>query len=399
VQVVANFKPVEIYVQRQTDRQASEAAINSISDAGLKVVNTTYRRAYIDDPLDLKPDSTSAELDAILGLDSVLIERFSYQLAGCTLTVNRSAAECHDKLILIPDPKVDLRLFTRLIGACRQRFRPVDGQAVLDHLTDDQSRYLELRATSLHRLEAMQDDFFKKLQDFTLAQAKESERRRQELEEEFNTRALAVDQQYKEKQDALDKERTAIEEEKRSIDLRDNTIVRREIIEEVKKMLAERAKHFELSDNAQSRRKPIAIAYCALIGSLGALGLLFLICDLFTGNPAAALSPWIIARELAFMLGCALSVGFFIRWLNRWAQQHADEEFYSKRFELLSPVLTVRQSTERGEHIQSGIAKATGRSVVDSGSQTRLRAIRRYCPAGSSPCRGIWFGPSSALWG
>jgi hypothetical protein len=97
-------------------------------------------------------------------------------------------------------------------------------------------------------------------------------------------------------------------------------------------MLLERANAFKLSDSADKRRTPILIAYCVLTGVLG----LFAIILFFTNgsDKSGNFNPYHFGRQIATTLGFAITLGFFIRWLNNWSQQHADEEFYMKRFEL-----------------------------------------------------------------
>ena len=42
----------------------------------------------------------------------------------------------------------------------------------------------------------------------------------------------------------------------------------------------------------------------------------------------------ILVRQVVFTLAFATTAGFFLRWMNNWAQSHADEEFKLKRLEL-----------------------------------------------------------------
>ena len=61
---------------------------------------------------------------------------------------------------------------------------------------------------------------------------------------------------------------------------------------------------------------------------------------LLFGGAAAALfcgggtDPWLIGQRLAFTLAFGITAVFFVRWLYKWSQQHATEEFKLKRLDL-----------------------------------------------------------------
>jgi hypothetical protein len=328
-------------VDRVTDNEVVERLQRIVAEvqAGVKqfTVLPTFSQNTIETPFnDLKYDVKS-----ILSQDTIAISVFTLETgAGISISVRRQLDqdnqkwEPHDVISVSPsNSDIGLEVFTKIWAAARRHFSPIDRIAVLEHLTDDQRQYIEQRQLSLHRLETMQDEFFRKIQDFTVHQATAAQTNQAKLEEVFNSRATELEASHAALRKKLDDERAAFEEEKRQLDLRDSTVVRRSIRDEVKKLLSTRAEGFKLSEHAKEKTTPVFWAYIVLMMVLSGLAGFYIFKD-FEATAGATASPWLIGRQVAFTLAFAITAGFFIRWLNTAAQRHVDEEFQTKKYEL-----------------------------------------------------------------
>ncbi len=333
--MVSSYNSVSIRIERLSDKDVYNrlgeiASINSLSGVKFKVV-----------PIFTNNDLSNEETSDVVKSDSISLKRISISSNdGITVNVNRSLdtpdttwAAYDTVVIQVGNGNVPVKTVVSAITSVRSLFTPLDQRTVLDHLTDDQKAYVLQRQASLHRLESLQDEFFRKISSFTVEQANAAQTNQIKLEEVFQKRAKELESQYTELRRKLDEERREFEDRKKEIDLRDSTVVRRSIRDEVKKLLVDRKDGFALSKIAQSKQTPVLVAYVALLAIFGGLAVRFITND-FSATISDTPSPWLIGRQIAFTISFAVTAGFFIRWLNSSAQRHADEEFQTRKYEL-----------------------------------------------------------------
>ncbi|MGB3348288.1 MAG: hypothetical protein WBA85_05935 [Brucella anthropi] len=166
------------------------------------------------------------------------------------------------------------------------------------------------------------------------------------LEAEFASRAKQLDEDFQERSkkadDNLENERKKLREREdelaqrnRELDDRDNTTARRAQHATLKSRIAERAKAFEITPETKGARTPIHWGVMAGIAVL--LVLILLSTTSLSSLPAGASSlVWAVALIKPVGLTIALLglIAWYLRWMNRWFERHADAEFYLKQFEL-----------------------------------------------------------------
>ena len=109
--------------------------------------------------------------------------------------------------------------------------------------------------------------------------------------------------------------------------------LRRDLLAEIQK----RSDEFKLTKGTSDLRWPIHVACFIglLVITCGAIFYANQLTD-FIGVPEFQTLPFVVLtiKQVALTLG-AVGLGFFyIRWLNRWFQQHAKAEFELKQFQL-----------------------------------------------------------------
>jgi hypothetical protein len=340
---------VYVPIVRQSDRQVLENLRKAIEEVGLTVTNFTYRPVYMKESQEAPFTSPGNDLQSLLDQDSVIITHFFLETSADIALQIRRHLESADPSkqpindILQVDPRrqaANVGEFAKILAACRNKFNPIDRNSVLAQLNDDAKRHYAMREQELDRLATMQGDFFRKFKEFSTDQAKQISEHQAALDEAHAKRMTQLEQQYTERQAKLDDERKKFVEEKQQFDLRDTTAVRRDLVKGVKDILAARASNFRLSDDAYKRRSPVLWAFIVMVGTLGGLAATFIGMDLAgykgaeSGFSSIDARVMMIVRQIIFTIAFAIALSYFIKWLNNWSAQHANEEFYGKRFQL-----------------------------------------------------------------
>lgn len=161
----------------------------------------------------------------------------------------------------------------------------------------------------------------------------EDERLRQEREKiraELEAQRAQLLSEFETKRDELASQERALQAQLAEVDARAARHARRKIREDLKAELAARATKFELTSGTRALRAPITAV------TLSILGVLF--CALLWGI-ATALNHKLNdvatnVRLAAISFGFVSTLVFYLRWQNRWFEQHAQEEFRLKRMAL-----------------------------------------------------------------
>lgn len=322
-------------------RESDQTVFNLLNDVAAKLPGWSIRavswHSIASESATTHPFREAQEqIESILRLNTVALNLCQFEFSnGAAIQVHRhldsaNPSTLHDRIQLSPGGSSETDFLT-LIAATRESFRPIDSLPLLEQLEDHHKEYLTARELDIHNLQNTLHGLFTKLQDFTISQTSQYQNRREHLEESFATRTQELENEHRAKLEAIEEERKKLDEQRKAMDLRESTAVRRSIREDVKTMLLKRSESFKLSDSAARRRRPIAIAYALLVAVLGTYSVTLFISQT---NMTGRLDPYQLGRQVITTIGFVLSISFFIRWLNQWSQQHADEEFYMKRFEL-----------------------------------------------------------------
>lgn len=169
---------------------------------------------------------------------------------------------------------------------------------------------------------------------------------RLKLEQEFDARKKAIDDELQLRRDELEQraegERERLDERqaeldafKKDLDDRSNTFARRDLHKSLKARIADRAKKFEITPETKESRRPI---HAGVIGGMVLLiGLVFyysrgISVAVATNNVWAIVAVSVKPALLTLALLGLLT--WYLRWMNRWFERYADAEFSLKQFEL-----------------------------------------------------------------
>ncbi|KAB2712920.1 hypothetical protein F9K88_08170 [Brucella intermedia] len=159
--------------------------------------------------------------------------------------------------------------------------------------------------------------------------------RAKQLDEDFQARSKKADDNLESERKKLREREDELAQRNRELDDRDNTTARRAQHATLKSRIAERAKSFEITPETKGARIPIHLG--AMTGIVVLLGLVLLSTTSLSTVPSNA-SSLVWAAALIKPIGLTIAllglIAWYLRWMNRWFERHADAEFYLKQFEL-----------------------------------------------------------------
>jgi hypothetical protein len=198
-------------------------------------------------------------------------------------------------------------------------------------LGDDARKHYDARDLALTRLETAHSTLLHDFEAIKKQHYADLDTRRKALDSEHEARQKELAIEHQKRLEQLEVEREELSKEKARLDDRSSTHVRRELRDKLKEILTQRQTSFSLSKDTARRRRFVFGGYLFVLLCLAGLAGYYLWLESqTTGTP----NYWNIGRQLAATLGFFITVGFFLRWMNSWAQQHAEEEFRLKQLEV-----------------------------------------------------------------
>jgi hypothetical protein len=209
---------------------------------------------------------------------------------------------------------------------------PLPASAATDSVGQIETLYkstiLKLESSFAHQLE--------RLTSWGVEQASEFERRKLELAEETKRERERLQAEHEAKTRALSTASEELEQRKKELDDRDYMHARRGLRSDLQRIIANREEKFALTKNTRSLRVPIHFAMCGLILALLYVNVFYF--RLFGELDLSASSPFIIVGALVRqgLVAIALvgAILYYVRWMNRWFDDHAQTEFRLKQFQL-----------------------------------------------------------------
>lgn len=347
---MANWQNFEFFIPRQTDRQVLSAAEGAFKKADVPIGSMHFTLAmgpaYSGTPATVMAE---ADLQRVLSAETQMIGNFAFQFGGDKLWVriNRES-DLRDKVLvqltaLTSEPHLlAVEQALALAVALKDCLKEMNARAALDMFGTQVRSHFEMREANLAKLESTMERLVVEFGSNVATQ-------RRELDEEFTQRRHALDAEttqlrsellaeYEGKQARLQSVEEALQERLKAVDDAHARHARRKIREDLKKELASRATTFNLTAGTQGMRKPIS-SFLTILLCLFALGLVAYSWEMFRllqSGPVVSngMLVALAVRQAAFAAAFGSTAIFFIRWSNRWLDQHASEEFKLKRLEL-----------------------------------------------------------------
>lgn len=285
------------------------------------------------------------DLEAIINADSALIDTLSINVSGLPLVYHRGGAVNFNGQQKVKSPYFDEIIFTqnnnitlsseeriRVTAMVAKNLSAYSSERGLGE-TPEQIQLSAIHNATLERLEDLNENLVKDTHEYRNKIDTEFSEKKKLLETEFLERTKALNEEQSNKNEALKSEVDELEKRRQELDDKDNTHARREIRKDILQEIKSRQKEFKLTDGTVGLRKPIFVSMVLLI-------IVFITGALFTGAELLVKglngNEFIIAviKQALYSAGAVGSLIFFIRWMNRWLEQHSQTEFHLKQFEL-----------------------------------------------------------------
>lgn len=227
----------------------------------------------------------------------------------------------------------DLNRRTQIGLAFHRAFEQFHRRKIFAQLPQEIAEFYTRRESTLLRLEEMATRAAENTEAHRRKLDELFEERRQKLDAEYQDRIEQLRIESDKKSQALDEKSKALEQREADLEKADNTHARRKLRQDLKSTLKERHTKFTLTRETENKRRPVLLAFLALMAVTLAASWYF---GWLAAQPAPqGMLPWFPSLRLALSVaGFAGATIYFIRWQDRWSQIHAEEEFRLKRLDL-----------------------------------------------------------------
>lgn len=351
-----------IKIPRLSDRSIVEAFKTLANQYGVPSIHVSALGYANIGTVNLS-DEESEVWKSLLDLDSYLIDSMSLAIGGLSIAYARGGqypseqkSPIYDEIVLnwnnqeSPTNKQKLEIVAYLNKTLRS-FEP--DRIIHGGVSDESSQLLAIHQDTLKRLELLNEDLIRQSAEF-----------RRDLEQKFDEKVKLSDDDYAKKKellkadtDALSNQlnvkESALDKKLKAIDDRDNTHVRREIRDRMLDDVKQRISKFGVSATTERKRLPVLLGIAILIATFAGL-LIWTAHEISTvdrlslsisaavqgssGSVESAASSdktnlyllWI--RFTLFSLGLVGTLLYYIKWQNKWAEQHSSSEFQLQQF-------------------------------------------------------------------
>lgn len=294
---------------------------------------------------------------------SSIIHTASLNLSSIGLGLSIKRNDPYDLISVNPKKDDDSEQTIEAITTVRNVFKKfeITSGSLRKVLGSELADFYSSREGALARLESLAEDLISQTHEYRQTLDEKAEKERLRLREEFDKEKKELLNEIKEKE-------ALIEKRESELDDRSNTHARRKLREDLKNILKQRNTSFNLTSETQKKRKPIHILFSVLI--LVLLGVTFYNVYLSSSDP----TYWINIKTSIGILSLAGAIGFYIKWADNWARQHADEEFKLRQLELdvdrasWLVEMALEWKEERGTEIPKELVDRLSRGLFVKGS-------------------------------
>jgi hypothetical protein len=157
---------------------------------------------------------------------------------------------------------------------------------------------------------------------------------KEKLNKQLEDDRARLQEDFSRKEEYLTKRASELDDRESKIDASDNTSARRQIRKDLLAELQRRSENFALTSGTKRLRWPVHGVSLLIIagGLIGAYVFGARIPDLEQTNGVAYAIA--LAKPFGLTFAAIGTAFFYLRWLNRWFEQHAQAEFRLKQFQL-----------------------------------------------------------------
>jgi len=192
-----------------------------------------------------------------------------------------------------------------------------------------------LYRSTLLRLETAFAEQINKITSWTVEQADAFEKRKLELAQETQAERERINDDYEARLASIKEKEEELEQRRKDLDDRDYMHARRAQHAELRNLIQAREQSFTVTKGTRKLRLPVHMMLFLLIASLAAANIAFWwtfsIADISSSVSALA---WAALKQGLLAAALLGAVFYYVRWMTRWFDAHANAEFLLKQFQL-----------------------------------------------------------------
>lgn len=322
-----------------TPRKSDEAVLSSFERVIAAIGGSTASQLqiYVADGhpgsnVTVSSARTEPQIAKLLSADSAVASKFQLNLGKPfgTLQIERQRNRTSDLLTLtISDSAATENAIQSSVEILREFPQAPNLQMVESVLGTQLADFYSTREVGLLRLEGLAQKIIEETERYRSTLDARLDSKLQDLEGSYEAKRKELDEELGRERAELEQQEVELEARRKELDDRDNTHARRELRKLLQTELQQRGQQFTLTAGTSKKRRGVH----ALFGGLLALGVGFIVVTLIqTWNDPTSLVP-----AVRLSLGAVTVITtfiFYIRWVDSWFRQHADEEFHLKRMSL-----------------------------------------------------------------
>jgi hypothetical protein len=191
------------------------------------------------------------------------------------------------------------------------------------------------RSTVL-KLETSFAQQIEKITDWTVDQTTALEQTKLKLADETAAERESLRKEHEARLEGLRQEADSLDARRKELDDRDYMHARRGIRNDLRELIKNREQKFSLTSNTRRLRLPVHATMIFLLVGLLAVNGVYLgqIASLDIASSSIQVLLWAFSKQSIAAIVFIATLLFYVRWMNRWFEQHAAAEFLLKQFEL-----------------------------------------------------------------
>jgi len=332
-----------LHIPRLNDKSLIKYFRQLIEEYDIPAFNMNVLGAGSIPGIDLKEEDEN--ITFLEDQNNTLIITASINIAGFSIAFYRGGATepkspYHDEIHINYNPQnCTLNTIERLSISSNlsKELKAYTPERTVGQMSEEQQQLESIHSSTLDRLETINEDILNSTHKYREELDTKQDEKIQTLETTYNAKKENLQEEYDKKQKVLEAEKKALELKEKALDNKNNTHARREIRRDILKEIKGRQEKFKLTEGTNKLRIPINIAMWSLIG-------FFIIMSVSTAyelhisfiTPESLEKSFIILsiKQILYSMGAVGSIIFYIKWLNKWFEQHSSTEFQLKKFEL-----------------------------------------------------------------
>lgn len=332
-----SFSQVNFEIVRHNDRDLVKAIVKIAQDCGRNPgsLGISFLGGLPQHNVPFSDIETDTLLSTLLAEESYVIQSLRVEFpSNVQLSVSRSN-QVFDQVSIYPGGENNRDAFLIFIAKVRKHLTAFESGATMSALLGEQGKTFQAaREASLVKLESIATSLFDDTRKYRQTLDGEFSAKVRTKEEEVQAKIQELELEHKNRFEKLQTQEKELLERAKSLDDRESRHVRRELYKSQKKKFEEISTKFALTKGTGLLRLPVHIFAILLLITLATIeGVLIYT---MTTHPPSANIEWafVMARQLFVAAGFCATAVFYLRWANRWFEQHAQEEFRLKRLDI-----------------------------------------------------------------